>query len=80
MGILSEQINGGKISVSIKSSNIKSATYDTDSKVLTIIFNTNTIYEYYDVPWEIFTRFRMSESQGKYFSTNINGKFKYKKV
>jgi hypothetical protein len=80
MGILSEQINGSQISVNIASSNIKSASYNTDSKVLTIIFKTEAVYEYYDVPWEIFTRFRMSESQGKYFSTNINGKYKHKKV
>lgn len=80
MSILSEQINGGKISVNVVSSNIKTAEYNTENKTLSIVFKTNSIYEYYDVPWEIFTRFRMSESQGKYFSSNINGKYKHKKV
>lgn len=80
MSILSEQINGGKITVNVVSSNIKTAEYNTENKTLSIVFKTNSIYEYYDVPWEIFTRFRMSESQGKYFSSNINGKYKHKKV
>lgn len=80
MSILSEQINGGKITVNVVSSNIKTAEYNTENKTLSIVFKTNSVYEYYDVPWEIFTRFRMSESQGKYFSSNINGKYKHKKV
>lgn len=80
MSILSEQIEGKIITVSIKSSNIKSASYETESKILTITFNNSSIYKYYDVPWKIFARFRMSESQGKYFSKEINGKYKYSKV
>lgn len=80
MGILSEKIDGKLINVDIMSTNLVSATYDTETKVLTIKFKTGGIYEYYEFPWEMFTKFRMSESQGKFFSTNINGKYKYKKV
>jgi len=80
MSILSEQIDGKIITVSIQSSNIKSASYETDSKTLTITFSNLNVYKYYDVPWEIFARFRISESQGKYFSKEINGKYKYSKV
>jgi hypothetical protein len=80
MGIISEQISGHTISVDISSSNLKSASYDTSTKVLTTTFNNGTIYEYYEVPWEIFTKFRMTDSQGKFFSTNISRNYKYKKL
>jgi hypothetical protein len=80
MGIISEQISGKTINVDVKSSNLKSASYDTESKILTVAFNNGSIYEYYDVPWTIFTKLRMSESQGKYFNTNISRSYKYKKL
>jgi hypothetical protein len=80
MGIISEQISGTTISVDIKSSNLKTAVYETGSKTLTVTFNNGSIYEYYEVPWTIFTKLRMSESQGKFFNTNISRTYKYKKV
>lgn len=80
MGILSERIEGTIISVDIKSTNLKSAVYDTGSKVLTVTFNNGHIYEYYEFPWEKFAKLRMSESQGKYFNSDINGKYKFKKL
>jgi len=80
MAILSESIVGKDITVTIKSSNINEAKYDTESKILQIKFNNNTIYEYEDVPWETFTKLRMAESQGSFFSKNISKTYKYKKV
>lgn len=80
MGITSEKINGNLIEVSISSSNLKSSTYNTDEKKLLMEFNNGSIYEYDDVPWEIFTKFRMAESQGKYFNSSISKTYKYKKI
>jgi hypothetical protein len=80
MGILSEQISGTTITVVVTSSNLKSAVYETESKTLTVTFNNGSIYEYYEVPWTLFTKFRMSESQGKFFNGNISRAFKYKKI
>lgn len=80
MGILNEKIEGKIISVDIQSTNLKSATYDTEIKKLTMVFNSGNIYEYDNVPWELFTKFRMSESQGKFFNSNIARAFTYKKV
>jgi hypothetical protein len=37
-------------------------------------------YEYDEVPHQIYTKFRMSESQGKFFTTDISKKYKYKKL
>ena len=80
MGIISEQISGTTINVDVKSSNLKSASYNTESKILTVTFNNSSIYEYYEVPWAVFAKFRMSESQGKFFNTNISRSYKYKKI
>ena len=80
MAIISEQLTGETINVEIKSSNLKFASFDTTNKILKVTFNNGSIYEYYDIPWQIFTRFRMAESQGKYFNTEISKKYKFKKI
>lgn len=80
MAIISEKIEGKMIMVDVKSSNIKSATYNTETESLVITFNNGTIYEYEKVPWEIFTKFRMSDSQGAYLNSTIRKKYQYKKL
>ena len=80
MAIISEQISGATITVEIKSSNLKFAVYNTNTKTLTTTFNNGSIYEYYDLPWDIFTKLRMTESQGKFFNEHISRKYKYKKL
>lgn len=80
MAILSEKISGKVIHVDILSTNIINATYHTEAKILTILFKNGVSYEYEDVSWEIFTKLRMSESQGKYFNEHISKKYVYKKI
>lgn len=80
MGIISEKIEGKMIEVNISSSNLKSAKFNTEDETLLMEFNNGSIYEYEKVPWETFTKFRMAESQGKYFNGNISKTYKYKKV
>jgi hypothetical protein len=80
MGIISEKIEGKTISVILESSNLKNALYHTDSKNLTVEFKNGVKYEYADVPWDLFTKFRMAESQGKFFNKEIARSFEYKKI
>ena len=79
MGITSENIDGKLITVIIQSSNLKESTYNTETEDLTVIFNNGSIYEYNKVPWQKFTKFRLAESQGKYFNENIAKSHKYTK-
>lgn len=79
MGIISEKIDGKIIEVSIQSSNLKKATYNTESEDLIVTFNNGSIYVYNKVPWTKFTKFRMAESQGKFFNENIAKAHKYQK-
>jgi hypothetical protein len=80
MAILKEEIKGTKIICEVKSSNFRKAEYDTEKKHLIIEFNNGLRYEYLDVPHQTFTQMRMSESQGKFFKTNIEKKFKFKRL
>lgn len=80
MTIKKEEINGTKIINEIKSSNLAKTIYDTETKSLIVEFNNGTMYEYENVPHQIYTRLRMSESQGKFFNAEISKKYKYKKL
>ncbi len=79
MGIISEKIEGKIINISIQSSNLKNASYNTETEDLTVTFNNGSIYVYNKVPWTKFTKFRMAESQGKFFNENIAKAYKYQK-
>lgn len=80
MSIKKEQIAGKMIYTSIESTSLKSASYDTLNESLRVMFNNGTTYEYKNVPSKIFTKFRLSKSQGKFFNENISKNYTYKKV
>jgi hypothetical protein len=80
MAILKETIVGTKIINEIQSSNIKHTEYDTETKKMLVEFNNGLKYEYSDVPLQIYTQFRMNESQGKFFSSKISRAYKYVKL
>jgi hypothetical protein len=80
MTIIREQINGTKIINEIQSSNIRKTEFDTETKELVVEFNNGIKYSYENVPHQVYTQFRMSESQGKFFNSKIAKIFKYKKL
>ena len=80
MAVKREIIDGTKILNEIDSSNITRTEYDTATKKMIAEFKNGVRYEYDEVPHAIYTKFRMSESQGKFFNSEIAKKFKYKKV
>lgn len=80
MAIIKEEIVGTKIINEIQSSNIRKTEYDTQSKDLIVEFNNGLKYNYENVPHQIYTQFRMSESQGKFFSSKISKVYKYKRL
>ena len=80
MAIISEQISGKIITVEINSSNLKSASFNTEDETLRVTFNNGGIYEYFKFPWENFTKFRMAESQGKFLNAHVYGKYQHQKI
>lgn len=73
-------IVGTKIINEMKSSNLKKTEYDTETKLLITEFNNGQKYEYQNVPHQIYTKFRMAESQGKFFMSEIAKKYTFKKL
>jgi aspartokinase-like uncharacterized kinase len=80
MAITKEEIVGAKIINEIQSSNLVKTEYDTLTKKLVVEFKNGLKYEYDEVPHQLYTSFRSSESQGKFFNTSIAKAFKYKKL
>lgn len=80
MAIKSEKIDGKLIINEIESSNLKKTVYDTGEEKLTATFKSGVEYEYEKVPHNVYTKFRMAESQGKFFNIEISKKYKYKKI
>lgn len=64
----------------VTSSNVASIGYDEDSSTLEIEFNNGTIYQYFDVPNNIFEGLRNSSSIGGYLAANIKGVYRYSRV
>ena len=69
-----------KIINEIQSSNVKKTEYDTETKKLVVEFNNGHKYEYDEVPHQVYTQFRMAESQGKFFSSKIVKTYTHKKL
>ena len=80
MGVKKETIDVTKIINEIDSTTIIKSVYDTESKEMVVEFKNGTKYQYNEVPHQTYTKFRMAESQGKYFSSDIAKKFKYTKL
>ena len=48
------------------------------SRVLEIQFESRRVYQYYDVPQDVFDGMVNAESKGRYFNAHIRGKFDYR--
>lgn len=80
MAITKTTIEGTKIICEIESSNLKTTEYDTESKKLVVEFKNGMKYEYDEVPHNVYAQMRLSDSQGKFFNSNISKAYKYKKL
>ncbi len=64
----------------VESSNIESIGYDSKSQTLEIEFLNGSIYQYFDVPQQIYDGLTNTDSHGKYLAANIKGYYRYSKV
>lgn len=67
----------------IKSSNLKALTYDSEIQELIIEFNgkeNENKYKYKKVPQKVIESFLQAESKGKYFHSDIKGKYEFEKI
>ena len=64
----------------VDSSNVESVGYDENSSTLQVEFKNGGMYQYFDVPEDVFIGLRDADSVGKYLNANIKGTYRYSKV
>ena len=64
----------------VDSSNVESVGYDENSSTLQVEFKNGGIYQYFDVPEDVFTGLRDADSVGGYLAARIKGNYRYSKV
>jgi len=64
----------------VDSSNLASIGYDPSNQILEIEFNHGGIYQYSDVPLEVYNEIMEADSHGKYFAKNIKNNYEFKRM
>jgi hypothetical protein len=64
----------------VKSGAIAEVGYDRATKTLEIAFPSKAVWQYFDVPPEVYVEFGRSESLGRYFAMNIRANYKAERV
>jgi len=67
--------------VGIDSSNLRSVGYDDNNSILEVEFNYGGIYQYFDVPQNVYTGLFNAPSAGQFFDVNVKkAGYRYEKV
>jgi len=56
------------------------AHFNDHTKVLTVTFQSGSVYEYENVPERVFNRLNAAPSKGQFFNQNIRNKYAFKCV
>jgi uncharacterized FAD-dependent dehydrogenase len=64
----------------VESSNLASIGYDAENEILEIQFNHGGVYQYLDVPENVFEELISAGSHGKYFVANIKDDYEFQKM
>jgi hypothetical protein len=62
----------------VQSSNIKAIGYENET--LEIEFLNGLVYQYFDVPQNIYDELKEAGSKGQYLSQNIKGRFRFARI
>lgn len=66
--------------VSVSSSNIASVGHDDSSQTLEVEFLDGAIYEYYEVPENVFQELVAASSVGRYFAQQIKNVYSFSRA
>lgn len=56
---------------SVESSNLASIGYDAENEILEVEFKHGGVYQYFDVPENVYEELMDADSHGQYFDRNI---------
>ena len=65
---------------SIASSNIASIGYDADTDTLEVEFLSGAIYQYYNIPQNMYDQLVQAGSKGRFLNTYIKNAYPYSRV
>ena len=65
---------------SVSSSNLASIGYDAENEILEVEFKHGGIYQYFDVPENVYDELMNADSHGIYFSSNIRNVYECQKM
>lgn len=61
--------------IPVESSNLKSIGYDAATQTLEVEFKNRVVWQYHGVPENIWHELEAAPSKGKYFASQIRGRF-----
>lgn len=64
----------------VQSSMFASIGYDEDNQILQVEFKNGDVWNYTGVPFDVYTNMMDSDSIGKYFLSDIKGKYETEKL
>ena len=59
---------------------LRSVGYDRDAQTLEIEFVRGSVYRYFSVPAHVYESIMIAISKGRYFQTQIDGKYRFVRV
>lgn len=65
---------------SVESSNLSSIGYDAENETLEVQFNHGGVYQYFDVPENVYEELMNADSHGRYFVQNIKDDYEFQKM
>jgi hypothetical protein len=66
--------------VQVSSSNVESVGFDEDSETLEVEFKNGALYQYFDVPKNVYEGLVGADSVGGYLAANIKGVYRYSRA
>ena len=64
----------------VSSSSLAEIGYDGSTETMEVCFKNGRIYQYFDVPQDVYDEMRTAESPGGYLSSEVKGRFRYARV
>lgn len=66
--------------IPVNSSTVAEVGYDTVTMTLEVAFQNGTVYQYFDVPENVYHELMSAESVGKFLHAHIKNNYRYTKV
>jgi hypothetical protein len=66
--------------IPISSSTIRSVAYDQENMTMEVRFTNERVYQYFDVPEQVFQGLLVAPSAGAYLNANVRNFYRYAQV